>query len=73
LALALAALATIGCDRVTKRAAMELLAAEPGYSNRADTVRLSYTENAGGTAAVIETTESSRRVFRPSGGPAGHR
>ena len=40
LLLILAAVATIGCDRVTKRVAMEALAGMPGRSYLADTVRL---------------------------------
>ena len=48
LALTLAALATIGCDRVTKHAASALLAGGPDRSYLADTVRLAYVENTGG-------------------------
>ena len=40
--------ATIGCDRVTKHAAMTMLAGEPDHSYLADTVRLGYVENPGG-------------------------
>ena len=47
-ALATAALVTIGCDRATKHAATALLAGEPGRSYLADTVRLGYAENTGG-------------------------
>ncbi len=52
LLLILAAVATIGCDRVTKRVAMEALAGMPGRSYLADTVRLQYAENTGGFLSV---------------------
>ncbi len=39
---------TIGCDRVTKRIAVETLAGGPERSFLADTVRLVYAENTGG-------------------------
>ena len=42
------ALATIGCDRVTKQAATMFLVGKPTQSFFGDTVRLSYAENAGG-------------------------
>ena len=45
LVLATAALATIGCDRVTKHAATVLLAGEPDRSYFGDTIRLGYAEN----------------------------
>jgi signal peptidase II len=48
IALALVVLATIGCDRVTKHIVSVTLAGEPSRSLFADTVRLSYAENAGG-------------------------
>ena len=48
LALIVAAVATIGCDRVTKHAASAMLAGQPGRSYLADTVRLDYSENTGG-------------------------
>jgi signal peptidase II len=48
LALIVAALATIGCDRVTKHAASPMLDGEPDRSYMADTVRLGYVENTGG-------------------------
>jgi signal peptidase II len=48
LALIVAAVATIGCDRVTKHAASTMLAGEPDRSYLADTVRLGYVENTGG-------------------------
>ena len=39
---------TIGCDRVTKHLATELLAERPAQSFLADSVRLQYAENPGG-------------------------
>jgi signal peptidase II len=48
LALIAAAVATIGCDRITKHAASTMLAGQPGRSYLADTVRLDYAENTGG-------------------------
>jgi len=47
-ALIVAVLSTIGCDRVTKHAATTLLAGTPSRSYLADTVRLVYVENPGG-------------------------
>jgi signal peptidase II len=47
-ALLLLVMATIGCDRVTKRLASETLAGVPTQSFLADTVRLTYAENIGG-------------------------
>src|SRR5688500_20211443 len=48
LVLIVAAVATIGCDRVTKQAASAMLAGEPDRSYLAGTVRLGYAENTGG-------------------------
>jgi signal peptidase II len=45
--LALAAL-SVGCDRVTKRAATDWLAGEPTRSYLGDTLRLTYAKNTGG-------------------------
>ena len=42
-----ALIGTIGCDRVSKRLATEVLADAPGRSFLADTVRLEYAENTG--------------------------
>lgn len=47
LALSLAMMSIVGCDRVAKRVATEVLAGEPGRSYFFDTVRLSYAENSG--------------------------
>jgi signal peptidase II len=46
--LALVMASTIGCDRVTKHAAAELLAHRPTQSFLADSLRLTYAENTGG-------------------------
>jgi signal peptidase II len=46
--LTLVVLATIGCDRVTKHAAMTMLSGDAGHSYLGDTVRLEYVENSGG-------------------------
>jgi signal peptidase II len=48
IALMVAVLSTIGCDRATKHAATTMLAGAPSRSYLADTVRLVYVENAGG-------------------------
>jgi signal peptidase II len=48
LLLVTAIVTTIGCDRVTKRIAVETLAGGPERSFLADTVRLVYAENTGG-------------------------
>jgi signal peptidase II len=48
LALLVAVVATIGCDRVTKHLATVALAGAPGRSYVADTIRLEYVENTGG-------------------------
>jgi signal peptidase II len=47
LVLILLVLATIGCDRVTKHAAVTMLSGEAGHSYWGDTVRLEYVENSG--------------------------
>jgi signal peptidase II len=46
--LALVIASTIGCDRVTKHAATELLAHRPTQSFLGDSLRLTYAENTGG-------------------------
>ena len=46
--LALVMASTIGCDRVTKHAATELLAHRPTQSFLGDSLRLTYAENTGG-------------------------
>ena len=52
LALIAIALATIGCDRVTKQAATIMLADAPVRSYLGDTLRLTYAQNAGGFLGV---------------------
>jgi signal peptidase II len=47
LVLLVLALATVGCDRVTKRLAVSTLASHPGHSYWGDLFRLGYTENTG--------------------------
>jgi signal peptidase II len=42
------AVATVGCDRVTKHIATRVLEGEPGRSYLGDTVRVVYAENTGG-------------------------
>jgi len=46
--------ATIGCDRLTKRMATETLAGSSGRSFLADIVRLEYAENTGGFLSLGE-------------------
>jgi signal peptidase II len=46
--LIVAALGTIGCDRVSKHAASAYLAGTPDRSFLSDTIRVGYVENAGG-------------------------
>jgi signal peptidase II len=48
LLLIVAALGTIGCDRITKHAASTYLAGTPDRSFLSDTIRLGYAENTGG-------------------------
>ena len=48
LILIVAALGTIGCDRVTKHAASAYLAGTPDRSFLSDTIRVGYVENTGG-------------------------
>jgi len=48
LLLVVAALGTIGCDRVTKHAASTYLAGTPDRSFLSDTIRVGYVENTGG-------------------------
>jgi len=46
--LLVAVIATIGCDRVTKHIASEVLAGGEVHTYLADTIRLEYAENTGG-------------------------
>ena len=52
LLLVIAALGTIGCDRVTKSAASAYLAGIPDRSFLSDTIRVGYVENTGGFLSV---------------------
>lgn len=62
LALTLAVLSTIGCDRVTKHAAATFLSALPFRSYLADTVRLGYAENTGGFLSLGAELPSAVRT-----------
>jgi signal peptidase II len=58
------ALATVGCDRVTKHIAMTSLAGTPARSYWADTLWIGYTENTGGFLSLgAELPEVARRVL----------
>jgi signal peptidase II len=69
--LLLAAVASIvGCDRVSKRVATDILAGEPTQSHFFDTVRLSYAENPGSFLSLgAELPESVRFVLFTLGTP----
>jgi signal peptidase II len=62
LALIVVALATIGCDRITKHVAMTSLAGRPDRSYLADTVRVGYVENPGGFLSLGATLSASERM-----------
>ena len=62
LALTLAVLSTIGCDRVTKHAATTFLSGLPSRSYLADTVRLGYVENTGGFLSLGAELPSAVRT-----------
>ena len=62
LVLLVAALGTIGCDRVTKHVATTTLAAMPGHSYLADTVWLGYAENSGGFLSLGADLPSGART-----------
>ena len=62
LALTLAVLSTIGCDRVTKHAAATFLSGLPSRSYLADTVRLGYVENTGGFLSLGAELPSAVRT-----------
>ena len=62
LALTLAVLSTIGCDRVTKYAATTFLSGLPSRSYLADTVRLGYVENTGGFLSLGAELPSAVRT-----------
>lgn len=59
--LVLLAVATIGCDRVTKTAATRELAGKPDRTYLADTVRLEYAENTGGFVGLGESLPANTR------------
>jgi signal peptidase II len=56
------ALATVGCDRVTKHFATRLLEGEPARSYLGDTVRVSYAENVGGFLSLGSSLPVSVRT-----------
>ena len=62
LALTLAVLSTIGCDRVTKHAVATFLSGIPSRSFLADTVRLEYVENTGGFLSLGAELPSAVRT-----------
>ena len=53
---------TIGCDRVTKRIAVDRLAGEPGRSFLAGTVTMLYEENSGGFLSLGAGLEPHTRA-----------
>lgn len=55
-------LATIGCDRVTKHAAVLTLAGAPDRSFFGDAIRLTYAENTGGFLGVGESLPSTAKT-----------
>ena len=61
-ALLVAVVATIGCDRMSKHIATATLAGEPGRSYLADTIRLEYVENTGGFLSLGASLPSSART-----------
>ena len=63
LVLIVAALATIGCDHVTKQVATATLAGTPGRSFLLDTVRLEYVENTGGFLSLGASLPSPARMW----------
>ena len=61
-ALLLAMAATIGCDRITKQIATEVLAGTPARSFLAGAIRLEYAENAGAFLGLGATWPASVRA-----------
>jgi signal peptidase II len=61
-ALLVAVVATIGCDRVSKHIATAALAGEPGRSYLGDTIRLEYVENTGGFLSLGATLPPAART-----------
>jgi signal peptidase II len=68
-ALLIAVVATIGCDRMSKRIATATLAGEPGRSYLADTIRLEYAENTGGFLSLGATLPLAARTAVFTCGP----
>lgn len=62
MAVTIAGLATIGCDRVTKHAATLMLAGGPDRSYLANTVRFGYVENVGGFLSLGASWPSLART-----------
>lgn len=60
--LIMAVVATIGCDRVTKRFAEITLEGTPGRSFLSDTVRLEYAENVGGFLSLGAQLPPAARI-----------
>ena len=60
--LLIAIVATFGCDRLTKQMAATTLAGMSSQSYLADTVRLEYTENAGGFLSLGADLPTGARV-----------
>ena len=56
------AVATVGCDRVTKHFATRLLEGEPARSYLGDTVRVTYAENVGGFLSLGANLPDSVRT-----------
>jgi signal peptidase II len=61
-AILIASLATIGCDRLTKHAAAAILADRPERSYLGDTVRLVYAENLGGFLSLGSSLSINQRM-----------
>lgn len=53
---------TIGCDRVTKHLAVQILAGAPDRSMLADTVRLEYVENSGAFLSLGSTLPDPAKI-----------
>jgi signal peptidase II len=61
--LLLLALLTVGCDRVTKQAAVTMLAGAPEHSYLSDVIRLNYAENPGGFLSLGAALPPPGRVW----------